>query len=248
MIKVDLKAKKQTSKESYHDESKEDNGETSALKIKHENITPDVKASPGLREETEKIKTQALKSNLELKEIQSKAQRLEGEIENKNKTIEKLNEEILNKNDAYNKLKEMYEITKKENEDLRLEQQTFAVTSEEVGQLRIRLNEKNDELAELMEKNDGLMKEIEGFRQQINKINEEKVQGTKDLAQEIDQLKEQIEQLQTEKLQIEEKFKLSADKENSLEQELKEVVILINLVINLKKAEGELSYFRSRES
>ena len=221
-----MKVKKLNSKDSYHDESKEDNGEGSALKIKHENMTPE------LKEEAEKIKLQTLKANQDLhqiKELQNKALRLEGELDNKNKAIERLNGEISNKNDAYHKLKTMYDTIQRENEDLRLEQQNFATTSDEVAQLRFRLNEKNDEIAELMEKNDGLVKEIEEFRQNIHRINQEKAQSSKNFTVEIEQLKDQIKQLQNEKLQIEENSKLASDKELSLEKlekELKEVAII----------------------
>ena len=145
------------------------------------------------------------------------------ELENKNKLLERLNQEMLTKNDTMNKMKSMYEAAKRENEMLRYEQQTLHASVSGLEQLRVQLTDKENQISELVERNNLLTKENEGLSRNIDMLNDDKTSHMDNLHVEIGELKQKISQLEKEKTHSKESYEASFNEIANLEEQLNQV-------------------------
>lgn len=206
---------KQQNKRNVSDEIKEGSAaaDGSSSKIKSRSI----ETSPGV---LKPIVNMGGQEGVQSKEIQARIQKLEIELENKNKMVMSLNEELSSKSNTYTKLKGMYDAVKRENEDLKLEHQNFASTSDEVIELRMRINQKNDEISAISEEKNNLTTEIEELKHNIYNITKEKTGESRTFTQELEKLRITVQELEIQKGQFENDYKTSSARVLALEQDL----------------------------
>ena len=140
--------------------------------------------------------------------------------------MDELKDELTRKQTECGKLRKALENLKQENEELRAEGKTYESSSDEVLELRQRINDKNNEISDLNGRVDELQKTIDDLKQNIYRLNKEKAQEIRNVSQEIDKLKEQKKISEQERMKLEQENQNQASRISKLETDLKNVNFL----------------------
>ena len=151
--------------------------------------------------------------------MQSKIVNLEGELEARTHFRKNNGEEPSVKQEVYNNLNNMYEALKTENENLNMRIQSFKPTLDELSGLRLLLEQKNDEIIDVREKNTELVKEAELYK--LNALTTGKEKSS--LIEENERLRKGAREFESERNKIRSDIESSASKVSTLGQELHDV-------------------------